>query len=296
MTLALSPVTGQTLAERLGYKATDRLLIVNADDVGMSHEANVASIDGMENGQITSGSIMVPCPWFAEIAQYARKHPLADFGLHLTHTSEWKPYRWGPVSDKSVVSGLVDSLGYLWPGIEEVYANSTPHAAEIEAREQIQQAIRSGIDVTHLDSHMGTLQYDSGYHGVYLKLALEYDLPIRVASAATLDAFGMTDRRARIAAAGIVFPDYLIHDQKRDGETTRKYWKRIVTELEPGVTELYIHPARESDALKRMTNHWKARVDEYGLFTNDPEMVSLLEENEVILIGWRALRDLQWSE
>ena len=81
VTLALSPVTGQTLAERLGYKATDRLLIVNADDVGMSHEANVASIDGMENGQITSGSIMVPCPWFAEIAQYARKHPLADFGL-----------------------------------------------------------------------------------------------------------------------------------------------------------------------------------------------------------------------
>lgn len=283
----------QTLAERLGYAATDRLLIVNADDVGMSHEANAATIDGMANGQMTSGSIMVPCPWFAEIADYAREHPDADFGLHLTHTSEWKRYKWGPLSDSTVVPGLVDSLGYLWPGIDDVYAHATPEQAEVEARAQIDRAIRADIDVTHLDSHMGTLQYDPRYYDAYLKLAVEYDLPMRVASKETLEAFGVGDRRDRVRGAGIVFPDYLIHGQRREDEPIREYWLRIVGSLQAGVTELYIHPAKESDALKRMTGRWADRVAEYGLFTNDPEMLAVLEANDVKLIGWRALRDLQ---
>lgn len=287
-----SPVVPESLAERLGYEASDRLLIVNADDVGMSHEANAATIEGMENGQITSGSIMVPCPWFVEIAQYAREHPEADFGLHLTHTSEWKRYKWGPLTS---APGLADSLGHFWPGIEQVYANATPAEVEAETRAQIEQALRAGIDVTHLDSHMGTLQYDPRFHIPYLSLAKAFDLPMRVGSQETLEAFGVGDRRERIAAAGIVFPDYLIHNQRRDGEGTRAYWKRIVATLKPGVTELYIHPAKASDALKQMTGRWKTRVEEAQLFTNDAEMLAILKEHDVKLIGWRALRDLQRS-
>ena len=283
----------ETLAERLGYLPTDKLLIVNADDVGMSHEANAATIDGMENGQITSGSIMVPCPWFVEIAQYAREHPEADFGLHLTHTSEWKRYKWGPLTE---APGLVDTLGHFWAGIEAVYKHSTPEEVERETRAQIDQALNAGIDVTHLDSHMGTLQYDPRFHVPYLKLAKEYRLPIRVGSQAALDAFGVGDRRDSISAAGIVFPDYLIHDQRQKGETTRGYWTRIVSTLRPGVTELYIHPAIESDALKRMTGRWKTRVEEYQIFRSDPEMLGILEEHRVKLIGWRELRDLQRSK
>jgi len=238
----------QTLAERLGYKATDKLLIANADDVAMSHEANAATIDGMENGQITSGSIMVPCPWFPEIARYAREHPEADFGLHLTHTSEWRRYKWGPVSDTEAVPGLVDSLGYLRRGIESIYKYATPAQAKIEARAQIEQALRAGIDVTHLDSHMGTLQYSAAYHEPYLELAKEYQLPMRVASHETLAELA-PDRRGRVLEVGVVFPDYLIHEESIE-EPIREYWLRTVSSLKPGVTELYIHPAKASDALK----------------------------------------------
>ena len=108
---------GQTLGERLGFKPTDKILIINGDDVGVSHAANAATIDALENGLMTSATIMVPCPWFPEIAAYAKAHPTADFGLHLTHTAEWKGFKWGPVASKSEVPGLVDPQGYLWPDV-----------------------------------------------------------------------------------------------------------------------------------------------------------------------------------
>jgi predicted glycoside hydrolase/deacetylase ChbG (UPF0249 family) len=176
-----------------------------------------------------------------------------------------------------------------------VYENSTLEQVEVETRAQIDLALKAGLDVTHLDSHMGTLQFDPGYHDVYLKLAGEYDLPMRVASQETLDAFEMGGRRAAIAATGVLFPDYLVYQGRKEGEGTRDYWMRMVSSLKPGVTELYIHPAKQSETLKRITNRWQPRVDEYQLFTNDPEMLSVLKENRIILIGWRALRDLQRS-
>jgi predicted glycoside hydrolase/deacetylase ChbG (UPF0249 family) len=166
-------INAQTLAEKLGYKATDRLLIVNCDDVGMCHSSNLAVIDGMENGVITSGTIMTPCPWFNEIASYASAHPEKDFGIHLTHTAEWRFYRWGSVAPRDQVKGLYDKEGYLWKSIEEVYANSNTNEALTEARAQIRKALDAGIPVTHIDSHMGTLQYNPEYLKVYAQLALE---------------------------------------------------------------------------------------------------------------------------
>ena len=143
---AQAPATKPSLAERLGFAASDIILIVNADDVGMSHASNVATRTGMEKGLITSGTIMVPCPWFEEIAAYATSNPKADFGLHLTHTSEWKVYKWGPVANKADVPGLVTPQGYLWPDIGPIYKNATPEQAEIEARAQIRKALDRGID------------------------------------------------------------------------------------------------------------------------------------------------------
>src|SRR5512133_1360089 len=122
-------LSSQTLAEKLGYRKTDKLLIINCDDVGMCHSANLAVIDGMENGVITSGTIMTPCPWFNEIAAYASTHPEKDFGVHLTHTAEWRFYRWGSVAPREQVKGLYDKEGYLWKSIEEVYANSNTNEA-----------------------------------------------------------------------------------------------------------------------------------------------------------------------
>lgn len=281
------------LAERLGYKATDRLLIVNADDVGMSHAANAATIAGMEKGLISSGTIMVPCPWFEEIAAYARQTPTADFGLHLTHTSEWKVYKWGPVASTSAVPGLVTPEGYLWPDIRSVYANATPEQAGIEARAQIRKALAAGIDVTHLDSHMGALQYDMRYHQVYRALAREFDLPIRMGNQDVLAQLGGGHLRAELDADGTVYPDYLIHQQRKPGEAVDVYWRRMLTSLRPGVTELYIHPAVAGDEMQHITNSWQERDTEYRLFTEDQSIRALLKEQGVTVIGWRPLRDLQ---
>lgn len=290
---AQAPATSSSLAERLGYKASDILLIVNADDVGMSHAANVATRNGMEQGLITAGSIMVPCPWFEEIATYARANPKADFGLHLTHTSEWKVYKWGPVASKHLVPGLVTPQGYLWPDIMGVYKNGTPEQALTEARAQIKKAQDAGIDITHLDSHMGALQYDLRFHQVYRQLGKEFDLPIRMGNQDLLAKLGGAHLRGELDADGTVYPDYLIHDQRKPGEPVDVYWKRIIGELKPGVTELYIHPAVAGDEMEHITGSWKERDTEYHLFTDDASVKALLDQRGVKLIGWRALRDLQ---
>ncbi len=294
--LLMAQTTKPMLAERLGLKATDKVLIINGDDVGMSHASVVAAIDAMENGLMTSGTIMVPCPWFLEIANYAKAHPRADFGLHLTHTSEWKHYKWGPVASKSDVPGLVDSQGYLWPDILHVYQNATPEQAYIEARAQVVKALAAGIDVTHLDSHMGTLQYDLRFYEAYRRLAREFDLPLRMASQEVLAARGGAGLRKQLEEDGILCPDYLIHDMRKKGEAIDVYWKRILRELKPGVTELYIHAALAGEEMKHITNSWEERAAEHRLFTSDPEIRQIIESQGIKRIGFRALRDLQRKE
>lgn len=283
-----------TLAEQLGYKATDKLLIVNGDDVGMSHSANVATIAAMEKGAMRSGTIMVPCPWFPEIAQYAKSHPNSDFGIHLTHTSEWNGYRWGPVAPKNLVPGLLDKDGYLWEDEEAVYKASNTKEALIEGRAQIKKALAAGVDVSHIDSHMGTLQLNPAYLDVYLQLADEFNVPVRMAGAETLHRFGQKGLREKFTAKGIVFPDYFIYDELPQAKNgVKKFWMGIVKNLKPGVTELYIHAQVISDEAKAISGSWKTRAEEFETFTNDPDMKKLLKDEGIILIGYKPLRDLQ---
>jgi chitin disaccharide deacetylase len=290
---AVVPAARPSLAERLGYSPGDILLIVNGDDAGVSHAANRATIDALERGLMTSATIMVPAPWFPEIAQYAREHPAADFGLHLVHTSEWKGFKWGPVAGRTVVPGLVDPQGYFWPDVQRVYAHGTPEQAEIEARAQIEKALAAGIDVTHLDSHMGALQYTEAYFQVYRRLARAFDLPIRMASADVLAQLGGGHQRAQLDADGTIYPDYLIHGGRQQGEQIDAYWCRMLEGLRPGVTELYIHAALPGDEMRAITNSWQERAREYELFTTDAGIRELLERKGVQRIGYRPLRDLQ---
>lgn len=290
---ASSLCLSQTLAEKLGYNTTDKLLIVNCDDVGMCHSANLAVIDGMEIGLITSGTIMTPCPWFNEIAAYASSHPEKDFGVHLTHTSEWRLYRWGSVAPRNAVKGLYDPEGYLWRSIEEVYASSSPEEALTEGRAQIQKAIYAGIRITHIDSHMGTMQYRPDYLNAYIQLALEFNLPLRMASQSTMEAFGFPELRQQFEKKGIVFTDYFVYDELENYEDVKSFWTNIIKNLRPGVTELYIHASRESEELKAITNSWKTRVQEAATFTSDPDIRKLIADEKVILIGYRPLMELQ---
>ena len=241
-----------------------------------------------------SGTIMVPCPWFPEIAQYAKSHPNSDFGIHLTHTSEWNGYRWGPVAPKNLVPGLLDADGYLWEDEEAVYKAAKPQEALIEGRAQIKKALAAGVDVSHIDSHMGTLQLNPEYLDVYLQLADEFNVPVRMAGAETLHRFGQKGLREKFTAKGIVFPDYFIYDELPQAKNgVKKFWMGIVKNLKPGVTELYIHAQVISDEAKAISGSWKTRAEEFETFTNDPDMKKLLQDQGIILIGYKPLRELQ---
>jgi len=287
----------RSLAERLGHKSTDRLLIINGDDAGMCHAANMATMESLEKGLMRSATIMVPCPWFPEMAAYAKQHPQKDFGVHLCHTAEWTRYRWGPVTDRERVPGLLDADGYLWRNIEDVYAHAKPEEALIEGRAQIKRALAAGVDVTHLDSHMGTLQLHPDYVKVYLQLAVEFDLPVRMASRETLVRFGHPEVRDQFTTQGILFPDYFIYDElKGEKNGVKSFWLGIVRNLKPGVTELYIHAALPTDELKAITGTWSTRAQEHEVFTRDEAMKKLMDERQIILIGYRPLLDLQRAE
>src|SRR5215203_5789146 len=168
---ARSQETTKSTAERLGYPRDAKLLIVHADDLGMTHSVNIATIKAFESGLVNSGSIMVPCPWLSEIATYARANPQADLGLHLTLTSEWTQFRWGPVSSRDRVASLLDKDGYFRLTESEAAASADPKQVELEIVAQIEKARALGIQPTHLDSHMGTLYQNKTLFEVLLRVA-----------------------------------------------------------------------------------------------------------------------------
>jgi predicted glycoside hydrolase/deacetylase ChbG (UPF0249 family) len=260
----------------------------------MCHTANLATIECLEQGAMRSATLMAPCPWFPEMASYAKGHPASDFGVHLCHTSEWSKYRWGPVAGRNQVPGLVDPQGYLWHEVPDVYAHATPEEALIEGRAQIKLALAAGVDVTHLDSHMGTLQLEPRFVKSYLQLALEFDLPVRMASQETLTRFGYPQLRDQFVAKGIVFPDYFVYDELKDEKKgVKEFWLAVVKQLKPGVTELYIHAGQPTEELKAITGSWQTRSEEFEVFTRDERMKKLLADEGIILTGYRPLRDLQ---
>ncbi|MEX2593735.1 MAG: polysaccharide deacetylase family protein [Anditalea sp.] len=167
-----------TYAEKLGYPKGSKVVIFHVDDAGMSYESNQGAKISIENGIATSCSIMMTCPWSADMAKYSIAHPEMDAGLHLVLTSEWKAYRWGPLSGSKQVPGLVDQEGNLWSSVEEVVKNASPDEVEMEIRAQIERALSIGLKPTHLDSHMGTLFASDQFLEKYIKVGLDYNIPV----------------------------------------------------------------------------------------------------------------------
>ena len=168
--------TAPSVLERLGHAPDARVVVVHADDIGMCHSANVGAFEALDGGVVSCGSLMVPCPWFAEAAEIARQRPEIDLGVHLTLTSEWEVYRWGPVVGRDAVPSLCADDGCFYPTTEEVLAHATVEDVERELRAQIDKALAAGVDVTHLDSHMGTV-FAPPLLEVYARLMRAYELP-----------------------------------------------------------------------------------------------------------------------
>jgi predicted glycoside hydrolase/deacetylase ChbG (UPF0249 family) len=168
----------QTYAEKLGWKKGDRVVILHIDDAGMSYDSNLGTIRALEEGVANSVSMMMPCPWVPGFVRYLKEHPAVDAGLHLTLTSEWRDYRWGPLVGKPAAPGLVDPEGALWPGVGQVAAKASPDEVEKEIRAQLERARSMGFEPTHLDSHMGTLFATPEFLERYLKVGVEEKIPV----------------------------------------------------------------------------------------------------------------------
>ena len=289
----LTLAQAQSVAERLGYPRDAKLLIVHADDLGMAHSVNAATIKAFETGLVNSGSIMVPCPWLSEIATYARANPQADLGLHLTLTSEWTSFRWGPVSSRDRVSSLLDKDGYFHLTESDAAAKADPKQVEMEITAQIEKARALGIQPTHLDSHMGTLYQSKELFEVFLRVARSQKLPVRVAKAW----FGRADFLPTVLSQNDVYIDRILDiNQSVPAEDWAKFYSDALRKLEPGVTEVVIHLAYNDAEMQGATfNHpnWGAawRQRDFEFFTSDA-FRKILQENQIKLITWREIKKL----
>ena len=287
-----------TWAQKLGWGPNDRVLIIHADDVGMNHATTLGAIDAYENGVVSSMSIMMPCPWVGEIAAYLKDHPNTDAGLHLAMTSEWDYYRWGPVAGKSAVPGLADEWGCLWDNNDLLSKHATADEVEIEIRAQIARARAFGINPTHIDTHMGSLYARPDIAMRYAKVGVEMGIPIMAIdlSARRLqeEAPDMaTQFRAMLTMVwegGLPVIDSLVPaDYGMAPEKKKDDYIRLLRELPPGVNELIVHCAKDTETFRAITGAAPRWIAD-GQVMLDPDLKQVIKEEGIILTTWRELK------
>jgi predicted glycoside hydrolase/deacetylase ChbG (UPF0249 family) len=283
-----------TTQEKLGYSKDAKLLIIHGDDLGVSHSQNDATIYAMEKGSVSSASIMVPTPWFPEIASYAAAHPKADFGLHLTLTSEWKYYKWGPLAGVTEVPGLANKQGFFFESVDSVYKSAKVAEVEKELRKQIEKAKSYGIDVTHFDSHMATLFGTKEYLKLLMMLGREYKVPVLLARTGPRSVFNvdLTD----FVTDKDVFVDAIYTASPADFKKgMAPFYTNLLNTLKPGLNIFIIHTAFDNNEMQSVTiDHpdWGAawRQADFNFFTSD-ECRNLLKSQNIHVVTWREVRD-----
>jgi len=294
-TLVLGLVCGSAAAQPKDGK---KYLIIHADDAGMSHSVNRATIDAMENGIVSSASIMVPCPWFKEFAKYASQHPELDFGIHLTLNSEWENYRWGPVASPDLVPSLIDEEGYLWDNVPLVVKHAKADEVLLELRAQIDRAKQFGVPLTHLDTHMGALVSRPDLVAVYVNLGIEYDLPIlflreldeKRKREYPLLAKGSALLAQQLAQHKLPLLDHLAQFYGGDTyEERRARYVESLRDLEPGINELIIHCGYADDELRAITSSAERRDGDRRVFM-DPEIAALIKGLGIEVVTWKQVR------
>jgi hypothetical protein len=292
--LSIIEAQGQskTVAERLGYPRDSKLLIIHADDLAVAHSEDAASFDALDRHAATSASIMVPCPWLTEVATYAKAHPDADLGLHLTLTAEWKTYRWGPVESKDKVPSLLDPDGNLWPEVAPAIQHIKADEAEREIRAQIEHATAMGIHPTHLDSHMGTLFARPDLMAVYVKVAHEYKLPFLGMLTPNLP----SEVKAMFSEKDVLLDSVVIANPSVQAAKWKDFYVDAIKNLKPGLTEIIVHLAHDdAESQSVMVDHpdygaaWRQR--DYDVITS-PEFKKALDDNHVVLVRWSDLKKL----
>jgi predicted glycoside hydrolase/deacetylase ChbG (UPF0249 family) len=269
------------LAERLGHGDDTKLLIVTCDDLGFTHSANRAVYEVLRDGVATSASLMVPCPWSRDAAARYRGE---DVGVQLTLNAQCETYRWGPITH---APSLLDGDGGFPRTVEDAWDHADLDEVRRECRAQIERAIMWGFDVSHVNSHLTTLEQRPAFFDVFLELALEFGLPMRLGDGDAERVAGFPFRRLA-AEEGAVFPDHVV--AARPGG--QRQFERLLFDLDTGVTEISLHPAVDSDELRAACLDWPGRVEDYA-YLGDPSLRDLVARAGAVLIGWRDLRDLQ---
>ena len=276
-----------------------RYVIIHADDAGMSHSVNMATIDAMENGIVSSASIMVPCPWFKEVAEYAKANPKRDFGVHLTLNCEWDKYRWKPVAPVDKVPSLVDPEGYMWDGVPQVVAHAKADEVETELRAQIQRALDFGVPVSHLDPHMGAVVSRPDLAEVYVKLGVEFDVPVlflRKLPPTLALSKSLRDRATEMIKLmddhDLPVLDYMTqYYTKGSLEKKRDKYLKAITTTGPGVRYLIIHCGYNNEELQGITSSSTIRDTDRRVFT-DPQMIEAVKNSGVKIVSWKEVREM----
>jgi hypothetical protein len=302
-----------TYAEKLGFPKGAKVLILHIDDVGMSWDSNQGAIAAMEDGVANSLSMMMPCPWIPGFFNFLKKHPETDAGLHLTLTSEWKDYRWAPLSGRPLVPSLVDGEGALWHSVEQVVKNGSPDEVETEIREQLKRARDMGFEPTHLDSHMGTLFATPDFMERYIEVGIENKIPVMFPgghnSMIGKQRAITPEMREQLTVAGKkiwnaklpVLDD--LHNVSYDFEyptgehVSDKQLQRLATsrymetirELKPGLTMVIMHCTAPSEIFRYIASSGRIRKADM-LAMMDPVFKKFLEEEKIILTTWRELK------
>jgi len=293
-TIVATPAAAQnkSVAERLGYPANSKLLIIHADDLAVAHSEDAASFEALDKGAVSSASIMVPCPWIQEVADYAKAHPNADVGLHLTITSEWKTYRWGSVESSDRVPSLLDGAGTFALDTPSVAARAKPDEVEREIRAQVERAIAMGIHPTHLDSHMGALFSTPELFAAYVKVAHEHHLPFLAAI--------VPDSRSKLLSLlspnDVVLDAVVIAGEDLRAADWKQFYLKAIADLKPGLSEMIVHLGHDDAELQAvMVGHdaygsaWRQRDFD---MVNSAEFKKALADNHVILVKWKDLQRL----
>ena len=292
--------------QKLGFSNTERVAIIHTDDIGMCHASLQAFKDLWKFGTITSGAVMVPCPWFPATAQMCRENPEIDMGVHATLNAEWEAYRWSPLSTRDPASGLLDADGYFHQWQDAVYQNAKLEAVDAEVNAQIERALAAGIDVTHVDSHMGTIMSPLFIQS-YIQAAASRQLPNMLPriDAQGMEITGMSEAELKVyepimnqlLEAGIPMLEGLLSmpldepNPDRQMETA----KDLLGNLPVGITHFVLHPSIDTAELRSIAPDWESRVANYNTFMSD-ELKNFIEQEDIKLIGYRQIRNAMRSQ
>ncbi|MBX2925841.1 MAG: polysaccharide deacetylase family protein [Chitinophagaceae bacterium] len=313
MYTAVQAQTNGTFAEKLGYPKGAKVIILHIDDMGMSYDSNIGGIEAMSKGVANSCSVMMPCPWVPGFVHYLKEHPETDAGLHLTLTSEWKDYRWGPLSGKPAAPGLVDGEGAMWRGVADVVKHASADEVEMEIRAQVERARTMGFEPTHLDSHMGTLFATPAFIERYIKAGIDYEIPVMfpgghntlITEEMKSTAADMQRARAvgkKLWDAGLPVlddlyndsyswkpaPDIYSDDTKLQQYKTGKYIE-VLKSLKPGITMIIMHCTNTTEVFEHISDSGPTRRGDY-LAMIDPELKKFIEKEGIILTTWREMK------